>query len=181
MKNTFSLLVCLTGLPCAAAATDFRMSRMASNENLTWVTENTTVRSDEQGRPLVINTRSFLVCKGCNAEYKQGVCSCSHETLPLLTSALPRAAQASLEDSREPKTPNRFMQAIAACFSFPQALCFACKVCCDTETKDLVFNPNSCHEEYVQPFDLPEEYAENCCCVSTLLFCPCCAPQVEAE
>lgn len=168
MKNTFSLLICLVSLPCAAAAPDFRMSRMASNENLTWVAENTTVLEDGHGRLLEINTRSFLACKKCKTAYKQGGCSCSHETLPLLTTAIP-------------KTPNRFMQAIAACFSFPQALCFACKVCCDTETKDLVFNPNSCHEEYVQPFDLPEEYAENCCCVSTLLFCPCCAPQVEVD
>lgn len=128
----------------------------------------------ECGTPLEISERIHAECSTCFKKKTRGFCDCN------------RADQVSVENMREsepvpvrePLRPNRFAQALVACISCPQALCFACST---DEYLQERFVPNSCHERYVDPFVLPPENKESVCCYYTMHFFPCCAPQVESD
>ena len=176
MKNTilfcaFAAFLLHAGEDKRALFAPITISPLRSRKDVAKVTETTIVRQDAEGRILELNERTYLQCCKCKSPYKQGGCSCSHDTLPTINEAMP---------VREPLTPNRCVQALIACISFPQALCFACEEA-NEETDDAIFRPNVWHERYVGPFGLPLEYEANECCSNGLLFCPCCVPQVEAE
>jgi hypothetical protein len=172
MKNTilffaFAAFLLHAGEGERALFAPTTVSPLRDRKDVAKVTEITVVRRDRQGEPLEINERTYLQCCKCKSPYKQGGCSCSYDALPAINEVAP---------AREPLMPNRCMQALIACISFPQALCFACEV-----SEDDIFRPNTLHERYVGPFELPLEYDANECCSNGLLFCPCCVPQVEAE
>lgn len=80
-----------------------------------------------------------------------------------------------LEQSLEhtPESPNRCMQALVACLSFPQLLCGFC-----VGSTDL--GVNICYDRYVLPYILPEEQGNDQCRSCMFPFSPCCMPQEEA-
>ena len=74
-----------------------------------------------------------------------------------------------------PARPNRFMQALAACATWPR---IALSFCYRPEVNDRDPRDSSTlYRDHVASFELRDDYEENNCCAITWFCVPCCVPQ----
>ena len=161
--------------------------RTALRNGLTKVRTVEVIERDGRGVPREFNETYFIECAKCSTRVTKGVCSCSNAELPdmtterLLSSSPVRDARFASLPLPDPvsRRPNRCMQALIACCSFPQALCYLCAQADDAGAEPEPYSPHAYYDEHVGSFEPSAAYADNECCQCMWHFCPCCVPQED--